>query len=223
MYYLFFDTETTGLPSADSPAKARRGIWPDIVSIAWVLMRDDGVPVSSEYHIVYPEKWEIPPNSTEIHNISTSMARSYGHMLDEVMFRFLRDVEKADVLIAHNMRFDQNVVNNALKWRLNHERMLENYGKRMFCTMKESKDIVKIVTRTGTYKYPKLVELYRHLFGSEPKELLHNSMGDVQVMMKCFYEIWGKGLPADPDSIYNETDKVRNITRLIVSLAEGIE
>ena len=55
--------------------------------------------------------------------------------------------------------------------------------------MKNSKDICKIekVNRFGNiyYKYPKLIELYKHYFETEP-DGLHNSMIDVLVTLRCF-------------------------------------
>ena len=223
--YLFFDTETTGLPTGEASARVRPGVWPEIVSIAWILTTDEGVVLSSEYHIVYPEAWVIPEDSIAIHKISQNMALRYGALLDDVMFRFLRDVDNADVLIAHNIRFDQNVINNALKWRLGHNQLLEDKGKRLFCSMRYAKDLVGLPgKKPGTFKQPKLVEMYRQLFGAEPSEILHNAMGDTQVLMKCFFRLWGKDLPTEPvKQVENEASPAPIVTKLVLSLNDPPE
>lgn len=218
--YLFFDTETTGLPKGDGNARYNQGVWPDLVSIAWILTTDEGVVLSSEYHIIYPEAWVIPEDSIAIHKISQAMALRYGSLLDEALHRFLRDVDAADVLIAHNIRFDQNVIDNALKWRLYHDQLLGDKGKRLFCSMRHAKNLVGLPGKTpGTFKQPKLVEMYRQLFGAEPTEILHNAMGDTQVLMKCFFRLWGKDLPAEPVKVVeNEAGNLPIVTKLVLSL-----
>lgn len=188
---LFFDTETTGLPKRwNTPASVAPSNYPDIVSIAWILTDRMGTVISKAYHLVRPIDWVISPEVTAIHKISHAMAETYGLPLDDVMRRFMFDVERADMLVAHNIQFDQNVINNALRWRLNQTRMLEHTGKRLFCTMKNARMVVGLPGRfPGSIKMPKLSEMYTKLFGSEPVDL-HNAEKDTEFMMKCFFEIW---------------------------------
>lgn len=192
MKYLFFDTETTGLPSDRIPASKISGIWPNLVSIAWILANEDGVILHSEYHIVKPINWIIPEQSVAIHKITKTIADKYGMELREVIDRFMWYVNECDVIVAHNLNFDQNVINNALKWQLGKAMMIEDYGKRLFCTMHNGRTIVGTPCKTpGKFRNVKLVDMYITLFGREPNGVLHNAMTDTQVLMDCFYRIWG--------------------------------
>lgn len=188
MKYLFFDTETTGVSKTSN-----------LVSIAWLLADDEGVTLHSEYHIIKPADWRIPEESIRIHKITQDMANKYGANQSDILWRFLWYVNEADVLVAHNIQFDQKIINYALKTYLGHSLMLEDYGKRLFCTMHNSKEVIGRITRNNKFKNPSLSEMYTQLFGSAPVGVLHNAMVDVQVLVQCFYKLWGTPceLPTD--------------------------
>lgn len=206
MKYLFFDTETTGLPVDHSPASKFSGIWPNLVSMAWILADDTGTTLHSEYHIVKPAGWTIPESSTKIHKITQETAERYGMALNEVIERFMWYVVETDVIVAHNLHFDKNVVNNALRWQLGKVLMLEDYSKRMFCTMQEGKSVVgKPCKSPNKFRCVKLSDMYKTLFGTDPVGMLHNAMTDTQILMQCFYKIWGT--PCDiPEVLEIKTD-----------------
>jgi len=223
MKYLFFDTETTGLPLERVPAKKTMGIWPNPVSIAWILANECGVILHSEYHIIKPKNWMIPSESTEIHNISHEFATNYGADLEDVFDRFMWYANEADVLVAHNLHYDMNVVNNVLKWHLNRSLMLEDYKKRMFCTMINSRKLVGLPGKTpGKFKAPKLSEMYIQLFGTMPLLTLHNAMTDTQILYECFYKLWGRpcDLPKESMVIINETASAPIITTFTIFTAD---
>ncbi len=190
MKYLFFDTETTGLSKTAN-----------LVSIAWVMANENGITLHSEYHIIKPEGWIIPEDSIKIHKITQAHAERYGASLLEVIDRFLWCVNESDVLVAHNIQFDQKIINNTLKYILMRSLSLEDYGKRMFCTMLNSKEFVSKPSKTGKFKNPTLAEMYTELFGKEPTGVLHNALTDVQVMVECFYKLWGR--PCELPAIVN--------------------
>lgn len=225
MRVLLFDTETTGLPHKPQyPAKMCKNNWADIVSIAWILADEHGNALETEYHVIRPEGWTIPQESVEIHKITEEHAYAYGEDLRTIMNKFVECVLKSDVLVAHNINFDKNIVNNALKWRLNLPYMLEDIVKRFFCTMQESRTIVGLPGKTkGTYKMAKLSEMYERLFNKKPTEMLHNSLGDTQIMKECFFRIWGN--PIDlPEPIVkqitNEAVQTSIVTKMQISLTE---
>lgn len=226
MKYLFFDTETTGLPTDRTPARKTAGVWPNPVSIAWILANEYGVVLHSEYHIIKPKNWKIPAESTSIHNISHEFAIMYGAELTEVIDRFMWYVCESDVIIAHNLNFDTNVINNVLKWHLGRTLMLEDYKKRMFCTMINARTIVGLPGKgAGKFKAPKLSEMYSELFGRPPSMTLHNAMTDTQILYECFYKIWGKpcDLPDEHIILINEAASAPIITTLAISIADPSE
>ncbi len=190
MKYLFFDTETTGLSKTAN-----------LVSIAWLMANDYGVTLHSEYHIIKPAGWIIPEESIKIHKITQTHAEKYGAELSDVINRFLWYVNESDVLVAHNIQFDQKIINNTLKYNLGKTLTLDDYKKRMFCTMTSSKEFVSKPSKTGKFKNPTLGEMYIELFGKEPSGVLHNALTDVQVMVQCFYKLWGT--PCELPAIVN--------------------
>ena len=178
MKLLIFDTETTGLPLKKLPAEKEPGNWPHIVSISWVILDSSTNEILTQQNfVVKPDGWQIPAESTAIHGISHDLAEKTGKELAYVMCVFLE--EEYDVLVAHNIEFDINVLISAIKWDL--KLCLPLFPKQI-CTMKLSKNICKLPGNFG-YKYPKLKELYFHAFQKYPFEAkLHNSMYDVLIL-----------------------------------------
>lgn len=178
MRLLIFDTETTGLPKSRQPASLEPNIWPHIVSISWVILNNDVIEKQRSY-IIKPINWEIPDEVVKIHGINTEKALTEGKELSLVIGEFL--AESYDVLVAHNLEFDLNVLYNAIKWDL--DLPFSAIKKRMFCTMELSRDICNMKTTFGRNKAPKLKELYQYTFNRLPaEERLHNSLYDVLIL-----------------------------------------
>ena len=203
MRVLLFDTETTGLPKTRLPATRGPNNWPHIVSIAWIIL--DGELKSKERYALIKPRWIIPADSTAIHGITQKEAEDKGEDLGAVIAEFLAD--SADVLLAHNMDFDFNVLVNAIVWDLGLQ-----YPKlpKQFCSMNIMRGICKIPTQYGYYKSPKLSELYKFIFDIEPeKTALHNALFDVQLLSEILShsnilrEVIG--LPVIPPT-YNNAD-----------------
>lgn len=177
MRVILFDTETTGLPKTREEATRRPNNWPHMVSIAWIIMEDD-VIIDQKYHIIRPE-WIIPEDSIKIHGITQEKAVAEGVPLRYVVDMFL--AEQCDLLVAHNMSFDYNVLVNAILWDLHMS--LPTFPK-MFCTMEASRHMLAIRFASGSgYKSPKLSELYEHVFKLPPRiSELHNALYDTQLL-----------------------------------------
>ena len=177
MKLLIFDTETTGLPKSRELATHGPNNWPHLVSIAWVIVENDKI-LKTDYHIVKPE-WNIPEDSTKIHGITNEKAHADGEPLIEVLRKFFS--EEHDVLVAHNMNFDYNVLVNAVLWDA---RMKYPLFRRMFCTMDSMTNVMKLPAANGRgFKPPKLVELYAYTTQKQPQiNQLHNSLYDTQLL-----------------------------------------
>ena len=188
---LFLDTETTGLPkySATDPIEK----WPRVVQLAWSLYDSDGTRESRNSFIIYPTDFAIPLDSARIHGITTERAKAEGVSLFKVLPQFNADVEKAETVVAHNLDFDLPIVTTEFL-RCGLETGLMN--KQYFCTMKSS-DIInwcKLPANSGRgYKYPKLNELYSHLFEPEFVDS-HNASADVEACAKCYFELKRRGI-----------------------------
>ncbi|MFA7663153.1 MAG: 3'-5' exonuclease [Patescibacteria group bacterium] len=189
--YLFFDTETTGLPRNWRAAVEDVDNWPRLVQIAWALYRD-GVKVDSRDFIVKPEGFEIPVETSNIHGITTERAEMEGVLLQTVLGEFNNLVEQADFLVAHNISFDEMIV-GAEFLRNNMANSL--VFKQKICTKEMSTNFCAIPSANGygKYKWPKLSELHIKLFGTEFEDS-HNSKADVEATAKCFWEMKSRGI-----------------------------
>jgi DNA polymerase III epsilon subunit-like protein len=179
MKLLIFDTETTGLPKSRKYATDGPNNWPHIVSISWVIFETETDTIEKqENHLIKPNGWVIPAESTGIHGITHDFAVENGVNLADVIKKFRN--EKCNAIVAHNIDFDMNVLINAILWDLKLDLPLFPIT---FCTMKLSRNICKLPGMYGTLKPPKLKELYLHTFGTLPDESkLHGSMYDVLVL-----------------------------------------
>jgi DNA polymerase III epsilon subunit-like protein len=216
MKLLIFDTETTGLPKSREAAIKGANNWPHLVSIAWMVVDTDGYnTVSSESYIVKPQ-WQIPDDSTKIHGITQAKAEAEGIPLSTIIQKFL--AVEHDIMVAHNMNFDYNVLVNAILWDL-HIGTLPDM-KKSFCTMEAMKNIMQIPYANGRgYKPPKLTEMYTYLV-KKPIETgnLHSAMYDTQLLaesIKTSYILQTMmGLTASPAVESNASKKAR--TTLII-------
>jgi DNA polymerase III epsilon subunit-like protein len=186
MKILIFDTETTGLPKSRKASQEEPNNWPHIVSISWVILDSKTNKVQKERsYIIKPMNWEIPEESIRIHGITTEKANQVGESLATVLGEFL--AEEYDALVAHNMEFDYNVLDNAIRWDL--EMVFTHLKKPKFCTMELSRNICNLRTLFGKPKVPKLKELYEFAFGKAPDETqLHNSLYDTMILVKIIQE-----------------------------------
>jgi DNA polymerase III subunit epsilon len=187
--YLFFDTETTGLPKNWKAPVSDLNNWPRLVQLAWLQFSDAGELVSSGNFIVRPDKFSIPSDSAKIHGITNERAEREGLPLEQVMNDFLEKLGLCQVIVAHNMSFDIKIVGAELM-RLGRKDLLS--GKKQICTMQAATEYCAIPGYYG-YKWPKLSELHTKLFGTGFDEA-HNAAVDIMATSKCFWEMKKIGL-----------------------------
>ena len=156
MHYLFFDTETTGLPKDDHD--------PRIVQLAALLTDKTGLQIEGMNVIIKPEGFTIPQGASDIHGITTEQAINEGIPLIEAMLNFNEMAHKADVIVAHNLAFDYPRYAREINYLGLSDLII---GKGTFCTMQASTDICKIPGSYGRYKWPKLQEAHVHFLGYE--------------------------------------------------------
>jgi len=158
-----------------------------IVSIAWQLMQNNKTIITTNYFIIKPNNFTIDEKSKsfEINKISKMMVKN-GRNLDIVLNNFLEDLNKCEIIIAHNLNFDKNIL-LAEAYRLKKNILIDKLlKKKSYCTMEQGKNITKIENAYG-YKYPKLTELYNHFFKKSFKA--HNALNDVKATCKCFFKM----------------------------------
>jgi DNA polymerase III subunit epsilon len=189
--YLFFDTETTGIPrSHDAPA-SNVANWPRIVQIAWAIADEGGQELRAQSFIVRPDGFEIPPDETRIHGIATDAARRSGVELRQALTAFGNDLAAARFLVAHNIQFDERVV-GAEFFRIGHTASSLD-AKVRYCTMRSSTDFCQIAGGPRGYKWPTLAQLHQRLF-STGFEKAHDAGADLRACLRCFFELKRMGI-----------------------------
>lgn len=189
--FLVYDTETTGLPKAWNAPLTDFSNWPRIVEISWLVHDEDGNELKKVCYIVKPDGFIIPKKVSDIHKITTEKAASEGHLLPKIIEEFISDFNECEILIAHNISFDNAVLGCELL-RLGKDNILGT--KKKVCTMQSSTNYCKIPSPRGyRYKWPNLQELYKTLF-NEMLEDAHSALVDASACARSFFELKKRGI-----------------------------
>jgi DNA polymerase III subunit epsilon len=198
MNVLIFDTETTGLPTRRGASPSEHEAWPHVVQIAWQVCDEEGTTIERGSHIVLPDGWEIPEESTRVHHITTAQARRHGVPLRAALHRFALALATTDLLVAHNIDFDLPLLQaefHRLFGKSGVDVLVRTPG---FCTMKTSTELCRIPSRNGYgYEWPSLEEPHRFLF-DVGVEGAHDAGANVDACARCFFELVRRGQIAVP-------------------------
>lgn len=184
IHYLFFDTETTGLPKNWKAPVTDFNNWPRLVQLAFLCYDQNGNKISEGDYIIKPDGFTIPSEASKIHGITTEIAQNIGHSISSVLSQFNLLLGQSNYLVAHNMSFDEKIVGSEL---LRNEMQNSISSKNKICTMESATSYCAINGPYG-YKWPKLSELHYKLFDSNFDEA-HNAAIDVNATAKCFWEL----------------------------------
>jgi tetratricopeptide (TPR) repeat protein/DNA polymerase III epsilon subunit-like protein len=183
-FYLFFDTETTGVPRDWKAPITKFDNWPRIVQLAWLIYDSNGTQILKNEFIIKPSDFEIPIEASNVHGITTEYALEHGTPIEDVLLKFEKHCEKSKYLIAHNINFDSKVTSSEYL-RILSRNPISKLEK--MCTMESSTNYCKIPGNYG-YKWPKLSELHVKLFGVD-FEGAHDALADIEATAKCFWEM----------------------------------
>jgi hypothetical protein len=203
MRVLIFDTETTGLPKSKFLDGENLHLWPYIVQFSYVILDislNQIIKVKDEI-IKIPSSIIITEDTYKIHGITNEISNEKGLSIEIIMDDFFADILDIDLIVAHNLIFDLNMVrcellrlikSNSNNDKYNYYFNEINNFKKMYCTMQETIDLCNIEAKYKNgnkyIKFPKLVELYEKLFKTTPHKL-HNSLNDVAVCARCFIKL----------------------------------
>jgi DNA polymerase III subunit epsilon len=182
--YLFFDTETTGLPKNWKAPVNDVNNWPRLVQLAYLVYDEKGNQINSGNHIIKPDGYIIPQAASDIHRISHEKAMIEGEDLIDVLQLFENLIQQSEFLIAHNMNFDEKII-GAEFIRCHMNNILTT--KKRICTMASTTNFCGLEGPYG-YKWPKLSELHYKLFRHHFDEA-HDASVDIQATAKCFWEL----------------------------------
>lgn len=215
--YLVFDVETTGLP-----LKTKGYPDPTILSAydSSRLVQMTFATLSQDFQIQLLQDYIIrtdgfPVNASEIHGITLERSLIEGSDIKMVLQQFHKALQQVEYVISHNYEFDSHILcSEAMRYGMID--LYETFIKKpYYCTMKASINLCRLpfptkehenkvprkesIRRTprsesrDNYKYPKLAELYRYLFSTEP-ENCHNSKYDVIHTIRCFKNLVEKNI-----------------------------
>lgn len=182
--YLFFDTETTGLPRNWKAPVTDLNNWPRLVQLAYLFFDKDGNELSSGDFIIKPVGFTIPTESSRIHGITTELANREGHPIKSVLQNFNNLISQSNYLVAHNISYDEKIIGSEF---LRNGMTNTTLAKNKICTMQKSTNFCAIDGPYG-YKWPKLSELHFKLFKTGFEEA-HNAAVDINATAKCFWEM----------------------------------
>lgn len=189
---LFFDTETTGLFSDRIPID--HPDQPYIVQIAAQLCHDDGKPVAGFSMIVDPGigTVRIPTRASDVHGITEDVAAKFGVSSEYALSAFTHLYTRADVVCAHNIKFDRGIIETAIA---RHYGTVKRLSKPLYCTMEAAAPIVNLpptdrMKAAGFTKPkpPKLGECIKHFF-DEDLEDAHDAMVDLAACRRVYLHL----------------------------------
>jgi len=186
--YLFFDTETTGLPTERNADYKKHDVWPRVVSVSWALYKSPEEPLKHDYSIIQPDGFLIPAEATRIHGITNEYALQHGRPLRQVLEELNNDIKakQPQIIVAHNIAFDLPVLLCEMD-RIGMEPILKNLP--ICCTMLASTDYCAILHKDGVgFKWPRLSELHEKLFGASFSGQ-HDASSDVLACARCYFEL----------------------------------
>lgn len=154
-----------------------------ILLISWLLTDQDGIVLKKHTYVL---------SSEELYNLESidhalmdcKNAKLIAKNSTEILQSFVADLDLCDQIISHNLEFVFNIIKKEIikkKIKINRNNM------QGYCTMKGSVNLCKIPRGNG-YKYPKLTELYYHLFGVEVNSF-SNAEIDVFRISKCYHKM----------------------------------
>lgn len=206
---LVFDVETTGLlPKTDASGNVPTlGQYPYVIQFSFLVYNKflKKIEKTYDYYIDIPKHIIISDKITELTGINREICDLKGVSFEFAIEKFYNEYMNCGCVIAHNYEFDKtmikvelqrnkNKINEVAPYCLNTFSLLfEEVNKiRNFCTMRAGTNICNIAVNIEsgkTYnKWPKLSELYFHLFKELP-DGFHNSMVDILACLRCYLKM----------------------------------
>ena len=186
---LFFDTETTGFTRPNKPAD--HPDQPYLTQIAAQPVRPDNTTFM-EFSLVVNAGVPISKQASDVHGITNEIAEEFGVSQSTAVDFFLKLYGHADLVVAHNIKFDRQVMETAVARRTGAAKPM---SKSLYCTMTKATDIVKapptpkmVAAGRTHWKSPSLGECIQHFFDEELSGA-HDAMVDVQACRRVYFAL----------------------------------
>lgn len=176
---LFFDTETSGLYQwGQDPLYFKQ---PYCVQLA-MLVTDDKFNKLFEEVLLVNNEVDIPEGAAKVHGLSREYLSQHGKDPRYVTNRFFKVLNKCDIAIGHNVKFDVKVMQTMAM-----RNDVPMCTKPVECTMHMAEPIMKMPDprNPNRVKRPKLEEAYRHFCG-KTLEGAHDAGVDTRACMEIY-------------------------------------
>ncbi len=183
MKLFVFDTETTGFVEREGPIEVQ----PYIVQFSGILLElqeDKTLKEIDRIDAFVKPPISIPFGASQVHGIYDKDVADKKPIQDQ-MDTFLVYLNGADIVVGHNIEYDESVINYELQ-RLG--RKGDYNPQKTLCTMKSCVDFCALPWRGIGYKFPKLNELYKKLFW-EYFEWAHSAIYDVEATVRALQKL----------------------------------
>lgn len=183
MKLFVFDTETTGFVEREWPIEVQ----PYIVQFSGILLElqpDKTLKEVDRIDAFVKPPISIPFGASQVHGIYDKDVADKGLIADQID-TFLSYLNSADMVVGHNIEYDESVINYELQ-RLG--RRGDYHPQKTLCTMKSTVDFCALPGRGIGFKFPKLNELYKKLFG-EYFEWAHSAIYDVEATVRALQKL----------------------------------
>lgn len=187
MKIIVFDTETTGLPINSDDLDLQ----PYICQFAAIIYEYDGSnwAEAEVIDILIRPLIPIPLMATALHGIKDEDVTDQP-VFSEVVDQIIEAFQKSDVAVAHNLSFDQKIIEVELA-RLGRPKQF--LPPQTFDTMNETRELCQIPGKNGNFRAPRLMNLHQILF-EEKFDQAHNALNDVRATARCLHELASRNI-----------------------------
>ncbi len=188
MSLIFLDTETTGFSKNGFPKQPDQA---RVCQIAMLLTDAEGKSLGEFSALIKPEGWQIQESAAAVHGFTNEQCEQYGVSAKAIYNLYLKWAEMATKIIAHNVKFDQRMMEIEAAYN-----DMPQSNKQWYCTMEASAPIVNIPSTAKMLaagfnkpKSPKLEEALQFLCGRGLGDTAHDAMYDVKACRDIYFEL----------------------------------
>ncbi len=214
-FFLFIDTEASGLPKKWNLPYSTPGNWPHAVQVSWLIYNKAGEKIKEENHYVNNNDFDIAPSALNIHGLTKNFLQQTGMPRRELLAILSNDLmQYKPIIVGHFMELDYRVV-GADYFREAMENPMEKLST--FCIMKASKHL----QQNPNSRFLRLGNLYELLF-KRPLLSQHNALVDASATAECFFELVKRKEITNftqPPIEFQQDEKPRISTKWIVAVA----
>lgn len=183
------DVETNGVGGFRPPRQR-------VMQLAYGAWSPDAPLALADVASVYVRgAGRVAPAARGVHGLSPEFCETRGVSLGEAVSSLCAAMGSCDELVGHNLEFDVGCLLHQLAadgFAREHDEFLRLTRRlRWRCTMREGTALCRLPRgsrgfRGGAgFKFPRLGELYEHLFGAPPDVRLHDAAADCFVTAAC--------------------------------------